>query len=223
MRVRQGSSTQPPCLDGQQRPVVAFWPPGVLTVSADIVRRLVAMASSTDLPASALLVHGKWIQSLLDGSKIWELRGERTKKRERIALACKGTGKLFGEVQVTDCLPVGVVDSGGQLVAVQGHEQHFLLLPANMTKHRVSNEELRGFRYRRWYAWVVSDPVHYEEPVRYSHPRGAQDWVRLDKCRPAPSTEDEARSAPKRQRLSSTSTDDRADRRGLAGAQGQTS
>ncbi|CAE7342739.1 PIF1 [Symbiodinium sp. CCMP2592] len=130
-------------------------------------------------PASALLVEESWIRQILSGAKTWELRGCRTAKRERIALAYKGF--LLGEVDIVDCLAVGRVDAGGQLLAVEGHEQHHLLLPQNMTKHNVSRERLASFRWRRWYAWVLSDPVSYEVPKAYRHPTGAQQFVRLDR------------------------------------------
>ena len=137
-----------------------------------------AAATLGPTPASALLVEESWIRQILSGAKTWELRGCRTAKRERIALACKGF--LFGEIDIVDCLAVGRVDAGGQLLAVEGHEQHQLLLPNNMKKHNVPKKLLDGFRWRRWYAWVLNDPVTYEVPKPYVHPRGAQQFVRLD-------------------------------------------
>ena len=106
-------------------------------------------------------------------------------KWERVALAGIGTGQLLGEVEIVDCLPVGRMDEGGELLAVEGYEEHYVLLPANMSKHQVSREHMDKFRWRRWWAWVLSAPVTYPAPVAYHHPTGAQQFVRLDRAVPA--------------------------------------
>ncbi|WP_281975144.1 hypothetical protein [Halobacillus litoralis] len=41
---------------------------------------------------NGLLVQAPWIDLLLAGSKIWEIRGSNTKKRGRIGLIKSGSG-----------------------------------------------------------------------------------------------------------------------------------
>ena len=63
----------------------------------------------------------------LNGEKVWELRNGRC-RRGRIALACAGTGLLYGEVDLLDCILVARTDAGCMLVAARRHED-FLMLP----------------------------------------------------------------------------------------------
>ena len=115
---------------------------------------------------------------ILDGNKTWEMRGYRCSRRDRIALACSGTGLLYGEVDIVDCLRVGGLDAGGTLVA-NGRHEDFMMLPQNLPKHGLSINNVRAFGYKQWWAWVLSSPRRYDEPIPYNHRRGAVNWVKL--------------------------------------------
>ena len=133
--------------------------------------------ASRSLPASALMVEGSCTGKILSGTKVWELRRSRTMKRERVVLASIGAGHLLGEVEIVDCLPVGRVDEGGELLAVAGHEEHYVLPPANMSKHKVSRESMQKFRWCRWWAWVLSTPLTYPAPAACHLFTGAQQFA----------------------------------------------
>ena len=53
-----------------------------------------------DMPQNALIVHAHWLNLILNGTKTWEIRGENTKKRERIALATTQPYVLLGDVEI---------------------------------------------------------------------------------------------------------------------------
>ena len=123
--------------------------------------------SSPDL-ASALILLPHWADLLLSGDKTWELRSVPTTKRERVAIAASGTGKLLGEINIIDCVKVV--------------EDMVCLLPLPLEKfvhlHRVPDISI--FPYTTIYAWVMSDPTRYEEPKTYTHHPGAIVWVSLN-------------------------------------------
>ena len=49
----------------------------------------------------ALLIKQPWIDLILDGKKMWELRGSNTRIREEIALVESGTGTVVGTCKLT--------------------------------------------------------------------------------------------------------------------------
>jgi hypothetical protein len=51
-----------------------------------------------------------------------------------------------------------------------------------MAKHRIV--DLSCVPYKKMYAWVLENPVRYQEPVPYRHPQGAVKWVDLVKQQP---------------------------------------
>jgi hypothetical protein len=53
---------------------------------------------------SALLIRAPYIDWILDGSKVWEIRGSRTTKLERIGLIQSGTGKVVGVADLVDVI-----------------------------------------------------------------------------------------------------------------------
>ena len=122
--------------------------------------------SSPDI-ASALILQPHWAELLLTGIKTWELRSVPTSKRERVAIAVSGTGKLMGEVSIIDC--VKVMENGVSL----------LPLPLEKFQHLHCVPDLRMFPYTTVYVWVVTDPLRYEEPKTYTHKQGAIVWVSL--------------------------------------------
>ena len=64
--------------------------------------------------AWALIIKEGWCQLILSGNKTWEIWGEGTPKRERIAIAQAGSGLLLGDVDLVDCIFVGNPDRQSQ-------------------------------------------------------------------------------------------------------------
>jgi ASCH domain len=112
-----------------------------------------------------LLVRDPYATQLLNGEKIWELRGKATQIRGTIAIIKSGTGRVYGTVRLVRVLGPLALDD-----LVLAHE-----LP------RDEREEFRrdGLPYAKTYAYVLSDPRWFERPIPYHHPSGAVTWVRL--------------------------------------------
>jgi len=114
---------------------------------------------------SGLIIKSPWIEKILSGEKVWEIRGTATKKRGWIALIKSGSKKIFGVCRLIDV--VGPLSLEEMLNTVDNH-----LVPL---------EELKkdGLPYSKTFAWVLDRPVTLEKPLPYSHPSGAITWVSL--------------------------------------------
>ncbi|MEC3884903.1 ASCH domain-containing protein [Halobacillus sp. HZG1] len=113
-----------------------------------------------------LLVKEPWIDMILSGEKTWEIRGTHTKKRGTIGLIKSGTGQVFGTVDVVE---------SRELSQEEYRKTTHL--------HGIPEEDCRQMPYKRTCAWVLQNPVLYEEPLAYTHPAGAVIWVDLEKAR----------------------------------------
>ena len=112
----------------------------------------------------ALIVKQPWIDKILSGAKVWELRGSRTQTRGPIALIQGGSGTLVGVCEV---------------VGVKGPLSKSALRQTT-SRHRVPSAVLNdGLRYRQTYAWVLRGAQKLRAPIRYRHPSGAVIWVKL--------------------------------------------
>lgn len=111
-----------------------------------------------------LIVKSPYVDYILDGSKTWEIRGSRTIRRWKIALIKKGSGLIVGTCILKDVI--------GPLTLEE-------MLSTN--NHCIDHERLKkqGLHYNKTYAWVLSEPCKFEEPIPYKHPRGAVIWVNL--------------------------------------------
>lgn len=109
-----------------------------------------------------LIIKSPWIDKILDGEKIWEIRGSNTSIRGTIALIKSGTGMIYGTVELTDTIKVG-----------------FEEFRDGRDKHQIWSVGLPS--YRQNWAWVLVNPVWHTEPIPYKHPQGAVIWVNLDK------------------------------------------
>ena len=108
------------------------------------------------LPPKGLVVREPWISKLLDGSKVWELRGSTTAHRGRTGLIASGSGSVVGEASLQAC--IGPLD--------------LQTLAETASLHAVPIDWLReNLRYRNTYAWVFADPLRYGESVPYAHPQ----------------------------------------------------
>ena len=113
-----------------------------------------------------LVVRNPWADLILDGLKSWEIRGQSTRVRGRIAVIRSGTKRIWRFCDIVDVKgPLSLSD-----------------LLDNFEKHRIPSDEILrdGLPYEKTYAWVLQDPQRLENPRPYEHPKGAIIWVRLD-------------------------------------------
>ena len=110
---------------------------------------------------SILVVKGPWLDQILDGQKVWEIRGQTTKKRGWIHLAQSGSGKIQGRARLVDCVAISKENTFAKTVA----------------KHGV--EDLKMVPYDNLFAWVLQDAKRFRKPFSYEHHTGAITWVRL--------------------------------------------
>lgn len=114
-----------------------------------------------------LIIDTPHIDRILSGQKIWEMRSSQTKQRGTIALIKKGSGQIYG-----------LVDLVGSL----GPFTHDQMLD-NQLNHMISSEQLADPKVAKWNnAWVLKNVVQLRNPVPYKHPSGAVIWVNLDEA-----------------------------------------
>lgn len=107
-----------------------------------------------------LIIKEPYIDQILEGKKKWEFRGSRTKIRGKIALIKSGSKRIFGEVDLVDCFEINLEEYAEFCECLYGKKESSL-------------------PYVRTYAWVLANPIIYNEPKIYKHPRGAIIWVNL--------------------------------------------
>ena len=108
-----------------------------------------------------LVVKNPWLDLILAGKKIWEIRDAKTKQRGKIHLALSGAGgRIAGQCHITDSFAIDKC-----------------MLAKHVAKHCV--KDLAMINYRRPHVWVLSKARRYKKPFVYSHPRGAIKWVKL--------------------------------------------
>lgn len=112
-----------------------------------------------------LVIESQWVSLILAGRKTWEMRSQATNIRSTIGLIRKGTGHLFGVVDLVDCFkPL----STEQMIA-------------NVALHQIPEHMIRGGGVEKWRTpWVLENPVSLRTPVPYDHPSGAVVWVQLE-------------------------------------------
>jgi len=112
----------------------------------------------------ALLIRSPHIEKILEGKKIWEIRGSRTDVREQVGLVRSGSGTIIGVCDVVDCIPI--------LTDEQSRR--------NARKAGSKPSEVSLGYYKNTFAWVLANPQYLKAPVPYKHPTGAIIWVKLD-------------------------------------------
>ena len=112
----------------------------------------------------ALLIRSPHIEKILDGKKIWEIRGSRTDVREQVGLVRSGSGTIIGVCDVVDCIPILT-------------DEQFR---RNARKAGSKPSEVSLGHYKNTFAWVLANPQYLKAPVPYKHPTGAIIWVKLD-------------------------------------------
>lgn len=112
---------------------------------------------------SALVIDSPWIDMILRGEKVWELRSRNSKRRGVIGLARKGTGLILGTARMIDVKGPLTLEELEQAAALHRVPMHLLSGP--LAKYRM--------------AWVMSDAKKLETPVPYRHTLGAVIFVNL--------------------------------------------
>lgn len=51
---------------------------------------------------NGFVIRSPWVEMILDGTKIWEIRGRKTHMRGKIALIRGGSGLIVGTCNLTD-------------------------------------------------------------------------------------------------------------------------
>jgi predicted transcriptional regulator len=108
-----------------------------------------------------LIIKSPYIELILEGKKKWEIRGSRTNIRGTICLIKSGSKKIFGEVDIVDCVEIDFASYNNHCIELYGKKENNL-------------------PYKRTYAWVLKNPKVYDTPKDYNHPLGAIIWVNLD-------------------------------------------
>ena len=107
----------------------------------------------------ALIIKKEWLDKIFNEGKIWEMRTTRTKIRGKVGLIESGSGLIVGEANIIGC----------SLNPIKPDLSFFDF-------HKVKDIELS----KKWkYAWVLDNPIKYNNPIPYKHPKGAVIWVKF--------------------------------------------
>lgn len=109
-----------------------------------------------------LILKEKYGSQILAGNKSWELRNNNTKKRGRIFIAYSKTSEIFGEIEIYDTVKLTKE-----------------IFDNNRDKHlSESSWDTLSAKYKNPYAWLLKNPLIYDVPIPYNHPKGAIIWVK---------------------------------------------
>lgn len=108
-----------------------------------------------------LIIKQPWIDKILSGEKTWEIRGSNTNVRGIVKIIKSGSGKIYGEAELLDSLPLSENDYN------TNREKHMVQMDYGM------------LWYSKPHAWILGNVKMYDEPIPYNHPQGAVIWVNL--------------------------------------------
>ena len=108
----------------------------------------------------ALVIRKFWLDKILAGKKVWEIRSSSTKRRGWIHLAQSKSGYIRGGANLVDCFPV----KRSKFLKYKG-------------RHCVQN--LKDIKYKNIWAWVLKGAKEYNAPFDYHHSTGAVILVRV--------------------------------------------
>jgi hypothetical protein len=112
----------------------------------------------------ALIIRSKWLDLILSGKKIWELRTRQTRIRGRIALIRAGSGVVEATAELVECLPALDRDQFSRTRAFHG----------------VSPDLDDAVLESGWTTpWVLGGVRKLVRPIPYQHPSGAVIWVEV--------------------------------------------
>lgn len=113
-----------------------------------------------------LIIKSPWIEKILNGYKIWEVRGSSTNIRGKVSLIKSGTGTVLGTAHLVDCIPLTRA-----------------LYETSFAEHHIPSV-YNSLPYRKPHAWVFEEAEWYENSIPYNHPQGAVIWVNLKEEEP---------------------------------------
>ena len=135
-------------------------------------------------PEVGLTIQPPWCGLILDGSKVWEIRGSPCWKHvsKQVALIESKTNCIHGEVTYVACLPIGRWENDTLVPESDdaNHVRDFVLY--NQEKHRISYPAADPIirKYKRLFAYVFEQPIRYHTPVPFEvSNRGAVTWMDL--------------------------------------------
>ena len=112
----------------------------------------------------ALIIDSPWIEKILAGDKIWEMRSTRSSHRGHFGLIQKGSGRVIG---------IANLDNVSGPYNNKELEKYFRF-------HHVGAALYEREDYKWRYAWELSSAKKLRAPVNYRHKNGAVTWVDLD-------------------------------------------
>jgi hypothetical protein len=114
----------------------------------------------------ALIIRKPWLDQILAGTKIWEIRGSRTKIRGTVGLIQSRSGTVVGLCELVDCFGPMTAEEFRRNARKAG------MIPA---------EAVLG-SYENTFSWVLANARRFKTPLPYRHPSGAVIWVELDEA-----------------------------------------
>jgi hypothetical protein len=107
-----------------------------------------------------LLIKKQYLDLILDGSKVWELRSRNTSRRGVICLIESGSGLIRGLADLSSTIKLD------KTTYDDNYELHQIGIP---------------YEDCRWnkYAWEFDSVEVLDHPIAYQHPQGAVIWVNL--------------------------------------------
>jgi hypothetical protein len=119
-----------------------------------------------ETPTKGLIIKSPYIEKILDGSKIWEMRSKATRIRGPIALIKQGSGQIVGVASLIDVK--GPLSQQERIYTID--------------KHQIPLDQLKSGITEKWnFAWVLGNAQLLKSPIAYKHPNGAVIWVNLDR------------------------------------------
>jgi hypothetical protein len=129
---------------------------------ADAVR---VETTSEDVGPRGLMIRDPYASQILNGKKVWEIRGRPTQIRGPVVIVKSGTGHAFGTANLVRVLgPLEIED---------------LEIAPELPEGEREEIAHHGLPYPKTYAYVFTNPKWFEYPVPYRHSNGAVTWVRL--------------------------------------------
>jgi hypothetical protein len=122
-------------------------------------------SSQENVGPRGLMIRDPYASQILNGEKIWEIRGRPTQIRGPVVVVKSGTGRAFGTVNLVRVL--------GPL------EREDLEVAAELPRSERDEVARLGLPYPKTYAYVFTNPQWFERPIPYRHASGAVTWVRL--------------------------------------------
>lgn len=112
-----------------------------------------------------LFIKEPWISLILEGKKVWEIRGSNSKIRGRIALIASGTGEVKGYIDIVDSI-----------------ELDRTKFECNSSKHLVDlNKYSNGqMPYKKTFAWVFANPKKLSKGIKFNPKKGCVIWINLN-------------------------------------------